>query len=92
MLFKYSCCLLFVRVCSLLFSSSECKNLCAWIFSNFPLCFKFTSLAQWSFLSYSVAFNPRELHLYHIIGFCFMFINFQRAQLGHNEKFHAVTQ
>jgi hypothetical protein len=43
------------------------------------------------FRAYSVAFNPRELNLYHIIGFYFMSINFQRVQvmklsmLGHNK-------
>jgi hypothetical protein len=32
-LFKYGCCLsVFVRSCSILFSSSQCKNLCAWYF------------------------------------------------------------
>jgi hypothetical protein len=41
------------------------------------------------FRAYNVAFNPLELNLYHIIGFYFMSINFQRVQLGHNETFHA---
>jgi hypothetical protein len=44
------------------------------------------------FRAYSAAFNPHELHLYHIIGFYFMSINFQRAQLGHNETLHAGAQ
>jgi hypothetical protein len=44
------------------------------------------------FRAYSVAFNPRELHLYYIIGFYFMSINFQRTKLGHNETFHAGVQ
>jgi hypothetical protein len=33
------------------------------------------------FRAYSVAFNPYESHLYHIIGFYFKSINFQRVQL-----------
>jgi hypothetical protein len=45
-LFKYSCCFSFVRSCSILFSSSQCKNLCAWIYWTSPQGFKFTSLVQ----------------------------------------------
>jgi hypothetical protein len=44
------------------------------------------------FKAYSVAFKPRELRLYHIIGFYFKSINFQSAQLRHNETFHAGAQ
>jgi hypothetical protein len=53
---------------------------------NLPL------LYSGNFRAYSVAFNPHELHLYHVIGFYFMSINFQRAQLRHNETFHAGAQ
>jgi hypothetical protein len=39
-----------------------------------------------------MAFNPHDLHLYHVIGFYFMSINFHRAQLEHDETFHAGAQ
>jgi hypothetical protein len=39
-----------------------------------------------------MAFNQSELHLYHIIDFYFMSSNFQIAQLGHNETFHAGAE
>jgi hypothetical protein len=45
-LFKYSCCVSFVRSWSILFSSGPCKMLCAWMFWNSQQCFKFTSLVQ----------------------------------------------
>jgi hypothetical protein len=49
---------------------------------NLPL------LCSGHFRADSTAFNPGELHLYHIIGFYVTSINFQIVQLKHNGKFH----